>query len=91
MSYRGIDRKRGILSMEKNNILYGYQLSDGKLLYAEAIADGVTAVCNGRPFYALAVRETDELLFYQMGGGGRLCESGTAGPRYRISGDHVFQ
>lgn len=76
MSYRGIDRKDGILSMEKSNILYGYQLSDGKRLYAEAIADGVTAVCNGRPFYALAVRETDELLFYQMGAEGVYVDPG---------------
>ena len=76
MSYLGIDCKKGILSMEKNNILYGYQLSDGKRLYAEAIADGVTAVCNGRPFYALAVRETDELLFYQMGKEGVYVDPG---------------
>lgn len=76
MSYLGIDRKNGVLLMEKSNILYGYQLSDGKRLYAEAIADGVTAVCNGRPFYALAVRETDELLFYQMGKEGVYVDSG---------------
>lgn len=65
--YLGIDRKNGVLSMERFHTLYGYRLADGELLYEEALADGITAVCNGRPFYAVASKEGDDLLFYQMG------------------------
>lgn len=65
--YLGIDRENGVLSMKDHHTLYGYRLADGKLLYEEALADGVTAVCNGRPFYAVASGEEDSLLFYQMG------------------------
>lgn len=67
LRYLGIDRKNGVLSMRRPHTLYGYRLADGKLLYEEELADGVTAVCNGRPFYAVASTETDSLLFYQMG------------------------
>lgn len=67
MEYLGIDRQNGVLSMERFHTLYGYRLADGELLYEEALADGITAVCNGRPFYAVASKEEDSLLFYQMG------------------------
>lgn len=67
LSYLGIDRKNGVLSMEKEHTLYGYRLTDGELLYEEAVADGITAVCNGRPFYAVASREADTILYYEMG------------------------
>ncbi len=65
--YLGIDRENGVLLMKGHHTLYGYRLADGKRLYEEALADGLTAVCNGRPFYAVASTETDSLLFYQMG------------------------
>lgn len=67
MAYLGIDRKNGVVSMERQDTLYGYRISDGKLLYEEALADGITAVCSERPFYAVASKETDNLIFYQMG------------------------
>lgn len=67
LEYLGIDKKNGVLLMEGQNTLYGYRLRDGELLYEETLADGVTAVCNGRPFYAVASREKDSLLFYEMG------------------------
>lgn len=67
LEYLGIDKKNGVLSMEGHNMLYGYRLPDGELLYEETLADGVTAVCNKRFFYAVASTETDSLLFYQMG------------------------
>ncbi len=67
LEYLGIDRNNGVLSMERKHTLYGYRLSDGKLLYEETLADGITAVCSGRPFYAVASRETDGFLFYEMG------------------------
>ncbi len=76
MTYLGIDRENGVLSMQKYSALYGYRLSDGELLYEEALADGVAAVCNERPFYAVASRETDELLFYQMGEEGVYVDPG---------------
>lgn len=65
--YLGIDRENGVLLMKGHHTLYGYRLADGKRLYEEALADGLTAVCNGRPFYAVASTEKDSLLFYQMG------------------------
>lgn len=67
LEYLGIDRENGVLSMERLHTLYGYRLADGKLLYEEELADGITAVCNGRPFYAVASKETDGLIFYQIG------------------------
>ena len=67
LEYLGIDRNNGVLSMQGHHTLYGYRLADGELLYEEALSDGITAVCNGRPFYAVASKETDSLLFYQMG------------------------
>ncbi|MDE7178154.1 MAG: TIR domain-containing protein [Lachnospiraceae bacterium] len=67
MEYLGIDRNAGVLSMQDHYTLYGYRLSDGELLYEEALSDGITAVCNGRSFYAVASKETDSLLFYEMG------------------------
>ena len=67
LEYLGIDRKNGTLSMRDYHTLYGYRLSDGELLYEEALSDGITAVCSGQPFYAVASKETDSLLFYQMG------------------------
>ena len=67
LEYLGIDRNHGVLSMKAYRTLYGYRLSDGELLYVEALSDGITAVCNERPFYAVASKETDSLLFYQMG------------------------
>lgn len=67
LDYLGIDRENGVLLMKGHHTLYGYRLADGKRLYEEALADGLTAVCNGRPFYAVASTETDSLLFYQMG------------------------
>lgn len=67
LEYLGIDKKNGVLSMKGHNTLYGYRLPDGELLYEEALADGITAVCNERPFYAVASKETDSLLFYEMG------------------------
>ena len=67
MEYLGIDRNHGVLSMKKHDTLYGYRLSDGELLYEEGLLDGIAAVCSGRPYYVVASRETDGLLFYQMG------------------------
>ena len=65
-----------MLSMQDYHTLYGYRLADGELLYEEALADGITAVCNGRPFYAVASKETDSLLFYQMGKEGVYMDPG---------------
>ena len=65
--YLGIDRNHGVLSMQDHHTLYGYRLSDGELLSEEELSDGITAVCNERSFYAVASKETDSLLFYQMG------------------------
>ena len=67
LEYLGIDRNNGALSMRDYHTLYSYRLADGELLYVETLADGITAVCSGRPFYAVASKETDSLLFYQMG------------------------
>lgn len=67
LDYLGIDRENGVLLMKGHHTLYGYRLADGEQLYEEALVDGLTAVCNGRPFYAVASTETDSLLFYQMG------------------------
>lgn len=76
LEYLGIDRENGVLSLEGHHTLYGYRLADGELLYEEALADGVTAVCNGRPFYAVASREEESLLFYQMGEEGVYIDPG---------------
>ena len=67
LEYLGIDRNHGVLSMRDHHTLYGYLLADGELLYVEELSDGITAVCNERPFYAVASKETESLLFYQMG------------------------
>lgn len=76
MEYLGIDRDHGVLSMERRHTLYGYRIADGELLYEEELSDGITAVCNERPFYAVASRETDSLLFYQMGEEGVYMDPG---------------
>ncbi len=67
MDYLGIDQTNGVISVKDNHTLYGYRLADGTLLYEDSLADGMTAVCNNRPFYAVASEEMDTLLFYQMG------------------------
>lgn len=68
MDYLGIDRFNGVICVKDYHTLYGYRLADGTLLYEDTlVADGMTAVCNSRPFYAVASEETDSLLFYRMG------------------------
>ncbi|MDE7246507.1 MAG: toll/interleukin-1 receptor domain-containing protein, partial [Lachnospiraceae bacterium] len=67
LEYLGIDRNNGVLSLKNYRTLYGYRIADGELLYEDALSDGITAVCSERPFYAVASKETDSLLFYQMG------------------------
>lgn len=67
MDYLGIDRTNGVICVQDYHTLYGYRLADGALLYEDTVADGIVAVCNSRPFYAVASAETDGLLFYRMG------------------------
>ncbi len=67
MDYLGMDTANGVICLQDYHTLYGYRIADGALLYEEELEDGIAAVCHGQPFYAVASRETDSLLFYQMG------------------------
>lgn len=67
MDYLGMDTANGVICMQDYQTLYGYRIADGALLYEEELEDGITAVCHGQPFYAVASKEADGLLFYQMG------------------------
>ena len=67
LEYLGMDENNGVVCLKDHHTLYGYRLADGELLYEDTLTDGVVAVCHEQPFYAVASRETDGLLFYRMG------------------------
>lgn len=67
LEYLGMDENNGVICLQDNHTLYGYRISDGALLYEDALIDGMTAVCHRQPFYVVASKETDGLLFYRMG------------------------
>lgn len=67
MDYLGMDTVNGVICLQDYHTLYGYRIADGALLYEDELEDGVAAVCHGQPFYAVASKETDSLVFYQMG------------------------